>query len=47
MDFGSLGTDGPLKDLGDFAGALKSLFGGLGYFLGGDFQKALEKGFMA
>ena len=44
MDFGSLtAITSPVEAA---AKGLKGLFAGLGYFLGGDFQKALDKGFM-
>lgn len=51
IDLGSVGDiagkEGLFGIVGGAAGTFKDLFSGLGYFLGGDFQKALEKGFMA
>lgn len=37
---------GPLGKIGDFAGVLKDIFGGLDYFVGGDFAEFIGGGFM-
>lgn len=50
IDLGSVGTafgkDGAFGIIGQTASWMKDLFSGLGYFVGGDFAKALGKGFM-
>lgn len=53
IDLGSLGNDngllgeGGIVDLGGtFLGAVNNLVKAVGYFVGGDFQKALDAGFM-
>ncbi|MBB1020378.1 MULTISPECIES: hypothetical protein [Dietzia] len=53
IDLGSIGGDNGLLakdgivDLGGtFLGAVNNLVKAVGYFVGGDFQKALDAGFM-
>lgn len=51
IDLGSvgagLGTDGVLDLFGKLLGNVNNLVKGIGYFAGGDFQTALDAGFMA
>ena len=51
IDLGSLGPvigeDGIVNLFGGLLGNVNNLVKGVGYFLGGDFQKALDAGFMA
>ena len=50
IDLGSvgnaLGTDGVLDLGGKLLGNVNNLIKAIGYFVGGDFQKALDAGFM-
>lgn len=53
IDLGSLGNDngllgaGGIVDLGGkFLGGVNNIVKAIGYFVGGDFQKALDAGFM-
>ena len=43
---GALGTNGVLDLSGKLLGNVNNLVKGIGYFLGGDFQKAFDAGFM-
>ena len=45
-DHGLLGEDGIVNLGGTFLGAVNNLVKAAGYFIGGDFQKALDAGFM-
>ena len=45
-DNGLLGKDGIVNLGGTFLGAVNNLVKAVGYFVGGDFQKALDAGFM-
>ena len=44
---GLLGKDGLLDLTSGLLGAVNNLVKGIGYFAGGDFQTALDAGFMA